>query len=641
MAIGPTATVQYVDYDPRLTAPSYAGNRTRQFRPETSLYNFKAANTLKLRTAVGFARAGTGLCRIQFIGDSVTEGYGATPGTSDYVKALRGLLGRTGCSVNSVIRPIQGSTLDSRLTNVGWTIGSAIFPIAQVSGAGSTITLAIDAPGTVLELIIGANTAAFTYSIDGGAAVAIVPNGSSAMQTLTVTGLANTTHSVVITSVAGGANYLSGIGIRNTTGIILENDGVSGSKASDWVTNAWYAGTAALFPSNPNCVVIEFGLNEYLAATQITGPVFQANLTTLITAAKTAGANVILVASHRPDDTGWSTYVSNIYDVADAQDVPLIDLCDAFSTYAAWTALNLSGIGLHFNATGYAIKAALLTSALLQLPTSSIAPLVAQRPSSTSTDNLIECRNELGKPLSYFDTAGLLNATAIRPGALNPYNGLSDLKITGRQTTPGIPATNTWVANDAFVDSVGNVSLCTAGGTPGTWIGGGWRLAGFWLAASALVTSPAIAIAAFDELQIVIRIPSLSATDFPAIRFNGDTGTNYRSDYINRALSSGVTFTDVAQASGTMAKLTGLTSAAQRQITTTVNNLLGSTKLGTVVSSFGSAAAGTQPTGLDLCGDIEWINTTAQITSVTLLTFGGTATMPIGAGMQIYGRNFA
>lgn len=49
-------------------------------------------------------------------------------------------------------------------------------------------------------------------------------------------------------------------------------------------------------------------------------------------------------------------------------------------------------------------------------------------------------------------------------------NGLSPVRIRGRKTTPLAPTTGTWTAGDTVMDSAKTWWLCTAGGTPGTWV---------------------------------------------------------------------------------------------------------------------------------------------------------------------------
>lgn len=231
------------------------------------------------------------------------------------------------------------------------------------------------------------------------------------------------------------------------------------------------------------------------------------------------------------------------------------------------------------------------------------------------------------------------DVASVRPGQINPYNGLTGIKFAGMSTASGIPTSNTWAVGDYFIDTNGVPHLCTAAGTPGTWRAGGWTLAGFWKAASALATSGAISIGTFDELMIVADIVSTSVADLPCLRFNGDTATNYRSRYIVNNATSGTVLTDVPSTSATLAALTGLSSTGQRVFTANINNALSASKVGTVRGALASGSAATQA-AMDLAGTIEWVNTTAQITSVTMLTSGG-ATMGTGSGFIVLGRNFS
>lgn len=51
------------------------------------------------------------------------------------------------------------------------------------------------------------------------------------------------------------------------------------------------------------------------------------------------------------------------------------------------------------------------------------------------------------------------------------FAGLSQLIIRGRSATAGPPTSGTWSAGDVVLDVNGRVQLCTASGTPGTWVG--------------------------------------------------------------------------------------------------------------------------------------------------------------------------
>jgi hypothetical protein len=53
--------------------------------------------------------------------------------------------------------------------------------------------------------------------------------------------------------------------------------------------------------------------------------------------------------------------------------------------------------------------------------------------------------------------------------SLGSKNGLTNLQWCGFKGTAGAPTTDTWNAGDLVIDSAGDLHLCTAGGTPGTW----------------------------------------------------------------------------------------------------------------------------------------------------------------------------
>jgi hypothetical protein len=49
-------------------------------------------------------------------------------------------------------------------------------------------------------------------------------------------------------------------------------------------------------------------------------------------------------------------------------------------------------------------------------------------------------------------------------------NGLTNVRFAGFKATAGAPSSSTWTAGDVVLDSRGLWYLCTAGGTPGTWV---------------------------------------------------------------------------------------------------------------------------------------------------------------------------
>jgi hypothetical protein len=98
--------------------------------------------------------------------------------------------------------------------NTGWVSG-----IAEAVGTGSpgsTLTFSsVPVPGGVLYIwyeFPGGTAATFTYAIDGGATTTVSYNGTSITGVVRVTGLTNTTHSVVITDTAGLPEAIAAVG---------------------------------------------------------------------------------------------------------------------------------------------------------------------------------------------------------------------------------------------------------------------------------------------------------------------------------------------------------------------------------------------------------------------------------------------
>lgn len=164
----------------------------------------------------------------------------------------------------------------------------------------------------------------------------------------------------------------------------------------------------------------------------------------------------------------------------------------------------------------------------------------------------------------------------------------------------------------------------------------GWELLNAYTFPGGTATSGALTVSARDELMIVVRILSLSVADIPALRFNADTGTHYQSRYVTCA-DGGVTMTNVATASTTMARLSGLSSDKPRVIQAIMNDHRDWEKAATVTSRVNTGAVAATP-ALDVAGGYEWVNSAAQVTSVTLLTVGG-ANVGGNSQILIFGRD--
>lgn len=153
---------------------------------------------------------------------------------------------------------------------------------------------------------------------------------------------------------------------------------------------------------------------------------------------------------------------------------------------------------------------------------------------------------------------------------------------------------------------------------------------------SASASSAVVTIAPRDLLLVQVRITGYGGGGgIASLRFNGDTGTNYWSRHISIA-AGGVTLTNAQTVSTTMARLHPAATTLQRSSLHAITNNLGTSKIGTVTATTSTGAAATA--GILEFGSFEWVNTTAQITSIQLVE-PSSVTMGAGSGFAVFGRN--
>lgn len=144
---------------------------------------------------------------------------------------------------------------------------------------------------------------------------------------------------------------------------------------------------------------------------------------------------------------------------------------------------------------------------------------------------------------------------------------------------------------------------------------------------------PTLAFAVFPSLELRIRLLGFTGSDLPSLRFNGDTGNNYNDRNISIA-AGGVVNVDNATTTTSQIRM-GIAGTKQLIADVSITNFLSVSKLVHMRVSMASGAVGTAPTIISGSSG-EWVNTTAQITSLTVQCVGANSILA-GSSLMIFG----
>lgn len=368
---GPTDDLRYTDLAP---VPAYVtGTHLAGYNPDSNLYNIKPIHFRAVRAKLAAVRAGIGTCQIAFWGDSITAGETAAPfATNAPTVRFRTALqngGQPAGGTGFVFSHNGQSGQDTRITTTGtgWTGYGQTIDYSQ--NVGETRTFTSDVPGTIVDVYYNdTNSGSFTVTIDGGTAQTVNLGATSTNKVATFTGLANTTHTVTVTNTGSGYTVLvNGFSTRSATGLFVDNYGVGGSVTGDWAGTP--AGGVGLGPialstaTTPDLIVLNLMANDVLQAVPVA--TFKTNMQAVITRAIGSGIAVLLVAGV-PNGGGTDTlHRIALYELADANNLPLLDLGDRWGSPATAIAQGVLGTGnVHPTAAGYADMGAAYANAI-------------------------------------------------------------------------------------------------------------------------------------------------------------------------------------------------------------------------------------------------------------------------------------
>lgn len=342
------------------------------FDARRSLYNAGPEKFRKFRAALGKAATGKALCRVAHMGDSTSEGVGETSNrmANSWPGQLSQIFNTNGYTLDGSFGVLQAYTNNAGYwpewvqTTGSWNALNGGSPVVSATASGAVLTFTSTNTGTVLELRYLHTGASFTYSLDGGAAQTVTTNGSQAVGLVQLTGLANTTHTIAITSTGNTQIFSAHVHSSITSGLQFWNAGIGSSKSSDWYgSNSWFAAPKLLSNWSPNLTTIMLGIND--ATNQVVTPAnYQTNMQALITQALTTG-DVLLISPVPASGVDLSQYMPLLYGLADSNNLPLLDMTHRWKDWTTQNAMAVYMDTYHPNGAGYNDVARAVYAALM------------------------------------------------------------------------------------------------------------------------------------------------------------------------------------------------------------------------------------------------------------------------------------
>lgn len=376
------------------------------WRADLALYNYHSRNTMKWRSAWARARSGLGVAHISTGLDSITMGQGGVPHLHSWPKRtwamLRDIAGRdAGTGMTPLWNAIMASpSLDTRWSSGGpWTPYTTLqnsygLPTGQGYGVMGISCARVEGGGwwqfapempvammTAYLAIAPDSTGIIDISIDGtvhgtvnAATGAITTTGAAVGTKITLRSgtPANTmivdvdvadgyTHNIRLTGQSGAIFYLVAMEGRNLSGVKVSNLARSSTNLQNhWLlddpNNRYGLPWEVDVPKSDLQILMPIMNNRSSSPSTVKGYV-----RTAIQRQRAAGGDVLLIAPAQPDfanaviggtSAAYLALVAVLYELADEEDVPLIDLAWAWKDYATALSLGYFTDALHPNQLG-------------------------------------------------------------------------------------------------------------------------------------------------------------------------------------------------------------------------------------------------------------------------------------------------
>mgnify|MGYP003632369055 CR=1 FL=1 len=349
------------------------------------------------RPKLAAAKAGTGKCTLGIAGDSISEGYIASNlDLTSWAGRVATELQSDGADGGSGFHSLSRSTVFAASGARGASIGAAQISAYQANGnywtisgtwteyvssgigpgsyAARTIVAASYAQRTVRGSTITIYTtsnaggnAGFTYSIDGGSAVAVADGAGFAVQRTVITGLSSGTHTVRITYNGDGikALILLGVSAENATGVVVNNFSQYGQYSNTFLNDSglkpgsWSGGSN--YPAD--LVIYSMGLNDAVA--NITPDTYSKNIRKYLDGVRdgitgkiaNGATDVLFLVQHAgnydPTNLIYQDYAIRRRGIAETYGCAIVDMwADGRNSWNYWNSLGYWGNGGNPGAQG-------------------------------------------------------------------------------------------------------------------------------------------------------------------------------------------------------------------------------------------------------------------------------------------------
>lgn len=353
--------------------PAGIGPNLLGYDASRGVYNLKESHLRRTRAACGKARGGSGYCNGAILSDSTGAGTGASNvATKSWPAQMEAILVASGVpsSGSGMVPWWKNSTpADPRLTiGAGWTQLQGDTNLLINSTTTNPLTFVSTNVGTIVRVMYYALSGPFTVTIDGGSPVTVTPSGADAPAVYAVTGLANTVHTVAVAR-SSGTCFQHAVEVANgTSGLRIYNASVGGNTIQYLANIAGAIGfgfpqvAAATAGFNADLMILDCEINDAIVALALA--TFKSRWQAAITLARTNGADVVIKTSTPGSGLTLTGYTQQLYDLADSNDLPLIDVQPRWGSYATANALGLMADTFHPSDAGYADEATAVVRAL-------------------------------------------------------------------------------------------------------------------------------------------------------------------------------------------------------------------------------------------------------------------------------------